>query len=198
MMSGKIPNNIRGNNRNVTRSLAAFTLAGARRKRLIKSRRAVSVVVSNLILIAAVIAVGFVVLAFTNSQSNNYVTEYGKTVSADIDQLRETLAFEYAFYNRTGFAPNNGSLTLYFINAGSVNNVNSTSVLLMGTTGSNSSWSTTIPVSTMHFLGSNIITKGLDIGQEGYVVLPIRLAPGSYLVKMTTWRGSIFEYTFDA
>lgn len=198
MTSGKQDKNIRGKINKRKQLVAALKFPGSRSNQFVRSRRAASVVVSNLILIAAVIAVGLVVLAYTNTQSNNYVTEYGKTVSADIDHLRETLAFEYVFYNSTGFAPGNGSLTLYFINAGSINNVNSTSVLLMGTSGNNASWSTNIPVTTMYFLGSTIETNGLNVGQEGYVVLPIRLSPGSYLVKMTTWRGSIFEYTFEA
>ena len=55
---------------------------------LLRNRHGVSPVISNIILVAAVITVGFAVLAWTYSTSSSYTTQYGTSVSSDVDKLR--------------------------------------------------------------------------------------------------------------
>jgi len=157
---------------------------------LLRNRRGISPVISNIILVAAVIAVGFAVLAWTYSTSSSYVSQYGSTVNSDIDKLRERVAFEYIFYNNTATPQN---LTVYIMNFGQVGKVNVTTAYV-----SNSSWLVTFSNIQLRFLNTTQ-TSYLNAGQEGYFVLPITLQTGgSYTVKIVTWRGSIFASTFVA
>jgi predicted PurR-regulated permease PerM len=57
-------------------------------QKLLRDRRAVSVVISNIILVGAVIAVGFTVVAWTSSRSIAYMTQYSESVNSDVDKLR--------------------------------------------------------------------------------------------------------------
>ena len=145
-----------------------------------------SVVISNMILVAAVVAVGFAVLAYAYSKSELYVTEYNNMVYSDIDKLKETIAFEYIFYNSS----TNGRLSVYLLSAGAVGNVNVTTVYV-----SNSSWSSTFSTISLKYLNGTT-SSALKVGEEGYFELsPIILVNGStYTVKIVTWRGSIFEH----
>lgn len=155
--------------------------------RLFKSRSAVSAVISNLILIAAVIAVGFTALGWTYSASNSYVAQYGNSVRSNSEQLAENLAFEYAYYSRTA-----ESLSVYILNCGKINAVNLTAAYV-----ANATWTTsTFTIALKWLNGTSISSNHLDMGQEGYFVWPaIDLSLGnSYTVKITTWRGSSFEY----
>jgi len=158
--------------------------------KLLRDRRGVSAVISNIILIAAVIVVGFSALAWTYSQSNIYIAEYSESVRTDIDKLRERVSFEYLFYNNT--APK--SLTVYLMNSGKVGDVNFTTVYV-----SNTSWVVTFTGIQLKFLNKTS-TPDLDIGQEGYFELPsITLQTSSvYTVKVVTRRGSSFANTFVA
>jgi hypothetical protein len=79
-----------------------------------KNKRAVSAVVSNLILIGAVIAVGIVVLSYARSNAINYQADYAQTMNNDIGKLKESLVFEYADY-RTN------QLSVYVMDSGSTN-----------------------------------------------------------------------------
>ncbi|MCJ7469826.1 hypothetical protein MUO74_04910, partial [Candidatus Bathyarchaeota archaeon] len=85
--------------------------------RSLKNKNAVSAVISNMILVAAVIAVGFSMLAWTQSQSSNYTNQYGRAISSDINQLQERITLEWTYYNST--VPKN--LTAYLMNSGTVN-----------------------------------------------------------------------------
>src|SRR3990170_6115342 len=149
---------------------------------LLRNKHGVSPVISNIILVAAVITVGFAVLAWTYSTSSSYTTQYGTSVSSDVDKLRERVAFEYIRYDNTS-----KDLTVYMMNFGQVNNVNVTTVYI-----SNSSWLATFSSPQLKFLNTTQ-TPYLNIGQEGYFVLSsITLQTGtSYTVKIVTWRGSI-------
>lgn len=159
--------------------------------RLIAAERAVNAVISNLILIAAVIVIGFAALAYVNSTSNNYVTQYGQSVNSDIDKLRETVAFEYVYYNSTSVPK---TLSVYFMNAGKINNV-----IISNSTVSNSTWSTTFNcIGATKYL-NNTSTGAFSMGEEGYFIqtLNIALVSGSdYTIKIKTGRGSVFEYIF--
>ena len=67
--------------------------------KLLRGRRAVNVVISNVILVGAVIAVSFVVLFWAQYRSSAYNDEYSEAMNADIAKLKERLAFEYVFYD---------------------------------------------------------------------------------------------------
>ncbi len=159
-------------------------------RKLITNKRAVSAVISNMLLIAAVIAVGFVALGYARSTSNNYVAEYGQTVNSDIAKLKETIAFEYAFYNATGYGSANGSLTVFFMNAGSINDIT-----IKNSAVGNFTFNCT---GQTKFLNSTL-TSAFDIGEEGYFTQPLNttLVSGTvYTVKILTGRGSTFVYNF--
>jgi hypothetical protein len=63
--------------------------------KLIKNRRAINAVLSNIILIAAVIVVGFAVVSWSQYQSSSYQRQYTGDVNASIEQLQEKIVFEY-------------------------------------------------------------------------------------------------------
>jgi hypothetical protein len=98
--------------------------------KLLRDKGGVSAVISNVILIGAVIAVGFSVMAWTYSQSSVYQAQYKQSVNSDIDMLRERVSFEYVFYDNTA-----KTLSVYLMNSGQVSNVNFTTIYI-----SNSSW----------------------------------------------------------
>ena len=164
--------------RKVTASAMSFTPLHF----LIKNRRAVSAVMSNLILIGAVMAVGLVVLAYARSTSINYQTQYAQTMSSDIGKLKESLTFEYANYDTTS-----KNLTVYFLNSGSVD-IKITHVSV------NVSTPTFITYDMNHQpISDNVIGSG----QEGYLVSNIgNLVNGVYSVKLTSGSDSTFAYNF--
>ena len=156
--------------------------------KLLRGRRAVSVVVSNVILTGAVIAVGFVVLSWTQYRSSAYNEQYGEAMNADIARLKERLAFEYVFYS-------GGNLSVYLMNCGTIDNVTIQTVYVTAITGVliqvNSN------VTLMHFNGVEI--ADLDRGEEGYFVLSLpNLISSSYSVRIVTGRGSTFDHMFFA
>ena len=158
-----------------------------------RNRRGVSPVISSIILVAAVIAVGFAVLSWTQSTSSAYTSQYGSAVNSDIDKLRERVAFEYSFYSNSATPK---TLTVYIMNFGQVGKVNVTTAYI-----SNSSWLQPFSSPQLNFLNTTQASY-LNSGQEGYFVLPLTATPlqtgSSYTVKIVTWRGSIFESTFVA
>ena len=81
---------------------------------LTANRRAINAVISNLILIAAVLAVGFTVLIWSQYQSANYQMQYSEDVNNNIAQVQEKIIFQYV--GNTG-----GSLKVYLLNCGSQN-----------------------------------------------------------------------------
>ncbi len=153
---------------------------------LVKHRRAVSAVVSNLILVAAVIVIGLVALSYARSTSISYQTQYGQNVNSDIDKLKETVAFEYVTYKA-----GEGKLYVYFMNAGSIGNLNIKTALL-----SNSSWSSTVQDPQTKYLNGTL-TSDFGVAEEGYLALSFPgLTSGSYTVKLTTGRDSSFASDF--
>jgi hypothetical protein len=160
-------------------------------QKLLRDRRAVSAVISNIILVGAVIAVGFTVVAWTSSRSSAYMTQYSESVDSDVDKLRERVSFEYVFYNNSA-----GNLSVYLMNSGKVDSVNFTTAYV-----SNTSWVGTFTSIQfqLKFLNGTF-TPGLAVGQEGFLVIsPITLQLGTvYIVKVVTWRGSSFDNTFVA
>lgn len=158
-------------------------------KRL-KTRRAISAVISNMVLLAAVIAAGFVALQYTISTSNTYVTQYGTSAGSSINQLRERVAFEYVFYNSTS-----KTLTAYILNCGKIDNVSISAAYIRNQSTLIYSQTNGVP---LYFL-NNASAQGLNIGQEGKFMLPWTSPSGqtsSYMIQILTGRGSFFEYMF--
>jgi hypothetical protein len=151
--------------------------------RLIRNKRAVNAVISNMILIAAVVVVGFAVLAWAQTQSSQYQQAQTGIVNKDINQLQERLSFEYIAYS-------DGTLTVYIMNTGSIGNVNVTSVQI----GSD----TPAAISNLYTLSGTQVSS-LNTGQDGYFTVPKSLTQGTnYSIKVITSRGSSFVSTFAA
>jgi hypothetical protein len=156
--------------------------------KLFRDSGGVSAVISNVILVGAVIVIGLGAVAWTYSQSSMYQTQYGELVNSDIDKLKERVSFEYVFYDNT-----TKSLSVYLMNSGKAGNLSITTVYVM-------------PHSNIPFTGiqlkflNEMPTLDLGVGQEGYFVLsPITLQQENvYTVKIVTGRGSSFENTFVA
>ena len=159
--------------------------------KLLHERRAVSTVVSSVILTGAVIAVSFVVLFWAQYRSSAYNEQYSEAMNADIARLKERLAFEYVFYS-------GGNLTVYLMNCGTIDNVTVQTVYVKDAAGAPIQVSSSITL--MHFNGTQIADKDLDRGEEGYFVLSsLNLVTGtSYSVRIVTGRGSPFDHTFAA
>ena len=161
--------------------------------KLLHERRAVSTVVSSVILTGAVIAVSFVVLFWAQYRSSAYNAQYSEAMNADIAKLKERLAFEYVFYNSSA-----KNLSVYIMNCGRINKTSVQTVYV-----SNATWFFRFSSINLKFLNGNNAT-GLDMGEEGYFVLPFvspsdSLVTGkSYSIKIITGRGSTFDHTFIA
>ena len=159
--------------------------------KLLRDKGGVSAVISNVILIGAVIAIGFSVMAWTYSQSSVYQAQYENSVNSDINKLRERVSFEYVFYNNTA-----KSLSVYLMNSGQVSDVSFTTIYI-----SNSSWRITFTSVqfTLKFMNGTSTTY-LAMGLEGYFALSsVSLQSGNaYAIKVVTWRGSSFENSFVA
>ena len=127
---------------------------------LFQSRQAISAVISNVILVGAVIAVSFVVLFWAQYRSSAYNQQYSEAMSSDIAKLKERLVFEYVFYRES-----EESLEVYLMNCGTVDNVTVQTVYV-----SNSSWLRIFSGIELRFLNGTL-TENLDIGDEGYFTL---------------------------
>jgi hypothetical protein len=161
--------------------------------KLLHERRAVSAIVSSVILTGAVIAVSFVVLFWAQYRSSAYNEQYSEAMNADIARLKERLAFEYVFYNQSG-----GRLSVYLMNCGTIDNVTVQTVYVKDAAGAPIQVGSSITL--MHFNGTQIADKDLDRGEEGYFVLSsLSLSTGaSYSLRIVTGRGSTFDHTFIA
>jgi len=153
--------------------------------KVLKNRRAISPVIANLILIAAVIGVGFAALVWAQSQSSSYTTQYGSVISSDISQLQERVVFEYIYYDST-----KNNLTVYLMNSGTIGNVGVSAVYV----------DTNTPNSTiaLRLLSTGASASSLNATQEGYFSISPSpsLTPGTnHSIKIVTRRGSTFVAT---
>lgn len=153
---------------------------------LVKNRRAVSAVMSNLILIGAVMAVGLVVLAYARSNSINYQTQYAEAMNFDIGKLKESLTFEYAHYG-------SNQLSVYVMNSGPVD------VTIKSVSINNSP----VPLSALiihrmsdnQLISNNIIGKGTEV-KILLDTASMTLPSGENNVKITSRSDSNFAYNF--
>lgn len=144
---------------------------------LIKNRRAVNAVISNIILIGAVLVVGFATLYWSQGQSTSYQQEYGSLVNSNIDQVREKVVFEYV-------GVKNGNLTVYLLNSGTIGDVKIANVFVNG-----------VPKGagiSLRSLSNGSIINSLSVGSEGYFEISTTGVSSPYLVKIITVRGSTF------
>jgi flagellin-like protein len=150
---------------------------------LVRSKKALSPVVSNLVLIAVVIVLGFAALMYARNISEVYQSDYHSSVTSDIDELKESLAFEQAFYNSTG-----GTVHIYFINSGRV----SITIDQVYLSISQENFTFTMK----HMDGALASNNVVDVGNERQVVVEQALPAGSYTVRLVTLRGLSFAYSF--
>lgn len=158
--------------------------------KLLRERHAINVVISNVILTGAVIAVGFVVLVWTQYRSSAYNKQYNEAMDANIARLKESLAFEYVFYDS-----DESELWAYLMNCGTVDDVAIQAVYVK-----NNTWFETFTSEiSLKFLNGTS-TESLNMGEEGFLVLSsVGLVTGkSYSMRIVTGRGSAFEYLFVA
>ena len=159
--------------------------------RKIFDKRAVSNAISATILTGAVIALSLGVFGWSQSRSSDYSKEYGETVDAETDRLKEKLVFEYVSYGNPS-----DDITVYLLNCGTIGDVEIKSIYV-----SNSTWFRIFSAQTLHFLdGTPIPDQDLDVGEEGYFVLLFSssLSSGYYNVKVVTQRGATFGSNFMA
>jgi flagellin-like protein len=152
-------------------------------RRLVRCKKAVSPVVSNLVLVAVVIVLGFAALMYARTISASYQSDYHSSVTSDIDELKESLAFEQAFYNSTG-----GSVHIYFINSGRI----SITIDQVFLSVSNENFTFTMK----HMDGALASNNEVSVGAERQVVVAQALPEGSYTVRLVTLRGLSFAYSF--
>jgi len=159
--------------------------------KMLHNKRAVSAVISNVILTGAVIAVSFVVLAWTQYRSSAYNDQYSEAMNADIAKLKERLAFEYVFYDSSA-----QNLTVYLMNCGTINDTIVKTVYVATSSGE---WIEVFSdIILTSFDGSQTVDY-LSIGEEGkFALSPINLVAGAYSVRVVTGRGSTFDHTFIA
>jgi ABC-type amino acid transport substrate-binding protein len=159
-------------------------------QRLFKNRRAVSAVISNLILMGAAIAVGFSVLAWSMGQATSYNNQYSQTIAADINQTKERVTFEYVLYNNT-----NSNLRVYLLNSGTIDGIAPRTVYVFNTT-----WTYTASIALTFFNGTNPTNQQIDVGQErSFTLSSITLVSGKrYSLQIMTARGSSFVQSFYA
>ncbi len=168
-----------------------LTQGGKKLVSAFRSRKAISAVISAVILTAATITMSLAILQWTLSRSSNYQEEYSQVMDSEIDRLKERLALEFAFYNST-----QKEVRPYLFNWGTVDNVEPQVIRL-----SNSSWLKAFSNFTLRFLnGTAIPDEALDIGQEGYLALstaPASLKVGAYYyISVVTKRGTTFTWSF--
>lgn len=155
--------------------------------RIIFDKRAMSNVISAVILTGVVVALSFVVFGWVQSRSLEKKSEIAETVDAETARLKEKLVFEYVFYGNPS-----GDITVYLLNCGTIDDVEIKNVYV-----GNSTWLSNPPFSTLKFLnGTEIPDQDLDVGEEGYLELSTILSSGYYNVRVVTVRGATFDQDF--
>lgn len=155
--------------------------------RIIFDKRAVSNVISAVILTGVVVALSFAVFGWAQSRSLEKRSEIAETVDAETARLKEKLVFEYVFYGNPS-----GDITVYLLNCGTIDDVEIKNVYV-----GNSTWLSNPPFSTLKFLnGAEIPDQDLDVGEEGYLELSTSLSSGYYNVRVVTVRGATFDQDF--
>jgi len=157
-------------------TLAQHVFAISPVHKLITNRRAINAVISNIILIGAVIVVGFAALFWSQYQSSIYQTQYTSDVNANIGQLQEKIVFEYVV------KVDSSHLKVYLLNCGK-QNVTINAVYVNGI-------NSTSTYSGLTTLGG-APTTSLNVGDHVFFTVSTS-GSSPYLVKIVTGRNSIF------
>lgn len=146
-------------------------------------RRALTPVISSIIMASVVIALSFAVLAWSQFRTSDYAENYGVTTDAEIARLKERLTVEYISYNGSS-----GNLSIYLLNCGAIDNVEIESVRVQNDT------------ETMFFNSTVIPDLYLGMRETGCLIVPnITLTEGeNYFVSIWTIRRSLFDLEFVA
>ena len=181
--------------RNTKSMLSKFRLFSRRRiPDFLGNRRAVSVVVSTVVLSAGVLALGIAVLYWAFSMGNLSSLQYSRTIATNSYAASERIGFEYISYSSSG-----NRLTVNIINWGGAPNLNISLVHItdsfhnyVGTGAYTPSTLTNITT------GSPIQDNDLDIGEEGRFTITLSdpLPSGYYNIRLVTGRGRTFDSSF--
>ena len=159
--------------------------------RKLLDKRAVSLVVSAVIMTGAAIALGLAVLAWSQSRSSEYARVYGEATDVEMARLKERLTVEHIHYNTAS-----GDITVYLFNCGTMDSVKIKSVHV----GTGELHQSFLSPSLYSFNGTTLIPdQVLDKGEEGCVILHCPLEGGAkqyYYVRVVTERGSLYDSGF--
>ena len=168
--------------------------AGRKIRRLLNNKKALSTVVSTVVLTAGVLALGIAVLYWAYSWGNIANLQYSREVADSSHAVSERVGFEYISYSGQS-----STLTVSIINWGRANNLTISTVHVwdsfhnyVGTGAYTPSQLTNITN------GSPIPNNLLNIGDEGSftVVFPETLENGYYNIRLVTGRGRNFDGSF--
>lgn len=158
-------------------------------RRLFSDKRAISSVLSNVLLASVVLSLGFGVQYYVYWRSVEYNNQYGALVDESIAKLREKLVFEHIFYDT-----NTNNLSIYLMNCGKINDASIDTVTI-----SNETWNTAFYEVELKSLDDGEPTDGLDVLDEGYFELTVSLVDDtSYTILIITGRGKAFATSFTA
>jgi hypothetical protein len=150
-------------------------------RRLISDKRGVNAIISSVMLSTAVIALGFVVFAYTQHQAVESNIRYANNTNDNIAKMQEKLAFEHIYF------------TVFLINCGKSDDVVFDRAYL-----TNDSWSQSFEDIELKLLNGTI-TQSLDAQEEGFFQLSTDLTEDtSYSIRIETTRGRYFVTNFIA
>lgn len=153
---------------------------------LVRNRRAASAVVSNLILIGAVITVGLVVLAYARTTSLDYQTDYSEAVNLDIRKMKESLSFEYVHYDSSS-----KGLSVYFLNPGTVDYEVKSLVI-----NDSPAYFTLYRMNDTQRIANCIVEKGAEVYLVSDLSSMINNLKDINKIEIITRSGSSFAYNF--
>lgn len=162
--------------KNLRQNLTQHIFSIAPVHKLIKNRRAINAVISNIILIGAVIVVGFAILSWSQYQSSSYQTQYTGDVNARIEQLQEKIVFEY-------IVQDGSDLNVYLLNCGTQN------VTIREVSVNGQKNSTAIYLHPLEAEASTV--PSLNVGAQVFFTVPIS-GTSPYYVRIVTGSGSTF------
>jgi hypothetical protein len=179
-----------------TKNLFSRLQLGFRRRihGFLGSRKAVSVVVSTVVLSAGVLALGIAVLYWAYSWGNLANLQYSKTVATNSYAVAERIGFEYISYSSSS-----RMLTVNIINCGGANNLNISLVHLTDIFHNYVGTGAYAPSSLTNITsGSPVLDNDLDIGEEGRFTVNLSgpLPDGYYNIRIVTGRGRNFDSSF--
>ena len=172
------------------------------KKRLRYDKRALSPIFSTILLAAIIIIFGSVAFYYANNVTTTANNDYVKTAAKNQESMSERIGFENVVYKQidSSFSPPAPSLTVYIINCGNVPNLKINTLYIYEDGQLIGHPYAVSPLSNIDD-GGVIESNSLNIGQEGYFIVPldsgISLSSGSiYTIHLITERGSSFDYQF--